>query len=272
MKRIIVVDDQPILGTIYRTKFTAEGFQVDVASDGEEALELIQRTNPDMVLLDIMLPKIDGVEVLKRLRANPSFLTLPIIVFSSSARPELVKEAFAAGATMVLSKASTSPKQLVDIVRRTLAEDRQPLAAANISDSAPVASGGAQAPPTKGLIILLEDHADTRAIVSHVLRLKGHHVTSVCTQADAMTLAQNNRVDLFVINRGQGDSSASFCREMRKAFQNTRVIAYSTEASATEREEVLRAGALQYLSTAKEILDLGGISSNLFANRQKLAA
>ena len=48
MKRIVVVDDQPILGTIYRTKFTAEGFQVDVASDGQEALDLIQRTNPDL--------------------------------------------------------------------------------------------------------------------------------------------------------------------------------------------------------------------------------
>ena len=86
MKRIVVVDDQPILGTIYRTKFTAEGFQVDVASDGEQALELIGRTNPDLVLLDLNLPKINGMEVLKRLRAQSSFLTLPVIVFSANAR------------------------------------------------------------------------------------------------------------------------------------------------------------------------------------------
>lgn len=91
MKRIVVVDDQPILGSIYRTKFTAEGFQVDVAADGEEALELIQRTKPDAVLLDLMLPKVDGLEVLKRLRAQTSFKTLPIIIFPAAVAGELLK-------------------------------------------------------------------------------------------------------------------------------------------------------------------------------------
>src|SRR6266404_4686004 len=100
MKRIIVVDDQPILGTIYRTKFTAEGFQVDVAPDGQQALDLIQSSNPDLVLLDLNLPKVDGLDVLKRLRAQSAFLTLPIIVFSANARPGISEEAFAAGATM----------------------------------------------------------------------------------------------------------------------------------------------------------------------------
>jgi DNA-binding response OmpR family regulator len=58
MRRIVVVDDQPILATIYRAKFTAEGFQVEVASDGEQALELIQRTKPDLVLLDLICRKL----------------------------------------------------------------------------------------------------------------------------------------------------------------------------------------------------------------------
>src|ERR1700730_2686502 len=122
MKRIVVVDDQPILVTIYRTKFTAEGFQVEVASDGEQALELIQRTNPDLVLLDLNLPKVDGIEVLKRLRAQSSFVTLPIIVFSANSRSGITEEAFAAGATMVLSKSNTSPKQVIEIVNKALAE------------------------------------------------------------------------------------------------------------------------------------------------------
>src|SRR5260370_33391588 len=135
MKRIVVVDDQPILGTIYRTKFTTEGFQVDVASDGQEALDLIQRTNPDLVLLDLMLPKIDGLEVLKRLRAQSSFLTLPIIVFSANARPGITEEAFAAGASMVLSKSNTSPKQVIEIVNRTLAEATQPPGAGKVLES-----------------------------------------------------------------------------------------------------------------------------------------
>ncbi len=56
MKRIVVVDDQPMVGNIYQTKFTAEGFQVDVALDGQEALKLIERTNPDVLRLRINKP------------------------------------------------------------------------------------------------------------------------------------------------------------------------------------------------------------------------
>ena len=62
MKKIVVVDDQPVLTGIYKAKFSAEGFHVDVASDGEQALEVIRRTNPDLVLLDLILPKISGLE------------------------------------------------------------------------------------------------------------------------------------------------------------------------------------------------------------------
>jgi CheY-like chemotaxis protein len=271
MKRIVVVDDQPILGTIYRTKFTAEGFQVDVASDGEQALDLIGRTNPDLVLLDLNLPKINGMEVLKRLRAQSSFLTLPVIVFSANARSGITEEAFAAGATMVLSKSNTSPKQMIEIVNRTLAKPSQPLAFGRAPD--PLAEvGAAPQSQAKGSIILLEDHSDTRAIISLVLRRKGHHVTNVYTQADALMLAQSNPVDLFLINRGRGDSAASFCREMRTAFPNTLIIAYSTAASPAEKEEVLRAGASRYLSTPEELMDVAEISSSLIADSQRIAA
>jgi two-component system response regulator VicR len=62
MKKIVVVDDQPVLASIYRAKFLAEGFNVDVAADGEAALELIERVKPDVVLLDLMLPKIKGID------------------------------------------------------------------------------------------------------------------------------------------------------------------------------------------------------------------
>jgi CheY-like chemotaxis protein len=272
MKRIIVVDDQPILGTIYRTKFTAEGFQVEVASDGEQALDLIERTNPDLVLLDLNLPKINGMEVLKRLRAQSSFQTLPIIVFSANARSGITEEAFAAGATMVLSKSNTSPKQMVEIVNKTLAEPAPPLAFGKASESPMRGTGTTPQSQAKGSIVLLEDHSDTRAIISLVLRRRGHHVTSVNTQSDALMLAQSNQVDLFLINRGRGDSSASFCREMRAAFPNAYIIAYSTAASPAEKKEVLQAGASCYLSTPEELMDVAEISSSLIADSQRIAA
>ena len=271
MKRIVVVDDQPILGTIYRTKFTAEGFHVEVAADGEQALELIERTKPDLVLLDLNLPKIDGIEVLKRLRAQSSFLTLPIIVLSANARSGITEEAFAAGATMVLSKSNSSPKQVIEIVNKILADVLQPPASAKALEG-PTAQVALPESQAKGIIVLLEDHGDTCAIISLVLRRRGHQVTCIYTQADAMMLAKSNHVDLFLINRGRGDSAVLFCREVRAAFPSTPVIVYSTVASETEKQEALGAGALRYLSTPAEILDIAEISSSLFSGRQSIAA
>ena len=134
---------------------------------------------------------------------------------------------------------------------------------------APAADPESQA---KGIIVLLEDHADTRAIISLVLRRRGHQVTCVYTQADAMMLAKSNHVDAFLINRGRGDSAVLFCREVRAAFASTPVIVYSTVASAAEKQEVLEAGALRYLSTAAELLDIAEIASSLFSGRQSIAA
>ncbi len=266
MKRIVVVDDQPILGSIYRGKFTAEGFQVDVAADGKQALELIERTNPDVVLLDLMLPKVDGLEVIKRLRAQPSFMNLPIIVFSSSARAGISEEAFAAGATMVLSKSTTSPKQVIELVNRALAETPQLHAPANISESPIAHTRKLQVAETLGAIILLEGHADTRSIISHILRRKGHQVTNVLTETDALMLAKSNEVDLFLINRGQGDSAASFCWEVHTEFPDKPIMVYSTVASVAERDEVLRAGAFKYLSTPEDLLNLAEISASVIAD------
>ena len=84
MKKILVVEDNQVVASVYRTKLQAEGFQVEVASDGEAGLEMINRHKPDLVLLDLMLPKLSGVEILKEIRAQPEFQALHVIVFSSS--------------------------------------------------------------------------------------------------------------------------------------------------------------------------------------------
>jgi CheY-like chemotaxis protein len=267
MKKIVVIDDQPMLGTIYRAKFAAEGFQVDVAADGQQGLDLIQRTNPDLILLDLMMPGIAGLEVLKELRTRPTFRTLPIIVFSGSARPGITEEAWAAGATMVLSKTNTSPKQVIEFVRQALAET----AAAPVSREAPedaTPMGGSGDALVRGNIVLLEIHADTRAMISFLLRQAGHNVTTTYTHDEMVRFAQANQVDLFLINRGRCDSCAALCRQLRVAFPNTPVTVYSTAASAKEKEEGLNAGAAKYLTTPEDLLRIGEISASIIRAHQ----
>src|SRR5258707_10007584 len=110
---IVVVEDRQVLATAYSNKFRGEGFNVEVAMDGEAGLDLITRIRPDLVLLDLHLPKLSGLEVLKKIRSNPDLQDLPIIVLSSLAKPESVEEAWQAGGTPGAFKIHTTPQPLV---------------------------------------------------------------------------------------------------------------------------------------------------------------
>ena len=133
MKKILIIEDDLIVANIYRNKFSIEGFQVDIANDGLTGLEAIKTFRPDAVILDLMLPKMTGVELMKKVRSEADFQKLPIIVFSNTYLTNMVQEAWKAGATKCLSKANCSPKQLLDVVRGTLS--------ANGNSAAPEASG-----------------------------------------------------------------------------------------------------------------------------------
>ncbi len=117
MKKILIVEDDQIVSNIYRNKFTVEGFQVETASDGEAGLQIIHNFRPDAVILDLMLPKLSGIELMKQVRSEPAFTNLPIFVFSNTYLSNLVQEAWKAGATKCLSKSACSPKQLLEMIR-----------------------------------------------------------------------------------------------------------------------------------------------------------
>ena len=120
MKKIVIIEDDQIVANIYRNKLAVDGFQVEIAGDGESGLELIKKLHPDILLLDLMLPKISGVELLKKIRSEPDFREMPIIVFSSTYLSNVVQDAWKAGATKCLSKASCTPKQIIEVVRGAL--------------------------------------------------------------------------------------------------------------------------------------------------------
>ena len=120
MKKMLIVEDDQIVGNIYRHKFQVEGFQVALATDGEAGLTAVKEIMPDVVILDLMLPKLNGVEILKKMRAEPTTKSIPVIVLSNAYLSSLVQEAWKAGANHCMIKASCTPKQLVDLVNRTI--------------------------------------------------------------------------------------------------------------------------------------------------------
>jgi DNA-binding response OmpR family regulator len=126
MKKVLIIEDDQIVASIYRNRFIVEGYQVEVAFDGEAGLEMIRSFRPDAVILDLMLPKVTGVELMKQIRAEADFEKLPLIAFSNTYLSNMVQEAWKAGATKCLSKANCTPRQVIDVVRGTIGGNGAP--------------------------------------------------------------------------------------------------------------------------------------------------
>lgn len=120
MKKILIIEDDPIIAHIYKSRLDKEGYSVEVAADGQVGFYRIHEVKPDAVLLDLMLPKMNGVDILKKIRAENQFAQTPIIVFTNAYVPNMVNESYQAGASQVFNKASLTPRQIIDALHNTL--------------------------------------------------------------------------------------------------------------------------------------------------------
>jgi len=137
MKKILIVEDDQLVATAYKKRFTETGYAVEWAPDGLEGIKMVTVVKPDLVLLDLLMPRLDGIEVLKYIRAHPDLKHLPVIVFSNSYMTNLVENAWRAGADQCLMKASTTPAQLFDVVNKAIQKATARLTAPTAPSSAP---------------------------------------------------------------------------------------------------------------------------------------
>ena len=120
MRKILLVEDDPFIMDIYRTKFEKEGMEIDIVKDGEEALRKIKEEPFDLLLLDIVLPKVSGWEVLEKIRENPPKKALKIVVLSNLGQKREVEKALNLGAAKYLIKAHYTPLEVVEEVKKLL--------------------------------------------------------------------------------------------------------------------------------------------------------
>ena len=120
MAKILIVEDDKTLIKMYQTKLTLENFEVEVAYDGEEGLEKLKTVSPDLVLLDLAMPKLDGFEFLKKMMADASLKKIPVVVLSNLGQESDIKKATDFGAKDYLIKANLTPRQVVEKIRKYL--------------------------------------------------------------------------------------------------------------------------------------------------------
>ena len=119
---VLLVEDDPSVLEMYRLKLELDGYRVNTAEDGEEGLEKAGRLNPDIIFLDIRLPKMDGLEVLRRLRAAAKTRDIPVIILSNYDEDDLVARGLRLGAHEYLIKARITPTSLSEGIEDWLKE------------------------------------------------------------------------------------------------------------------------------------------------------
>ena len=111
---VLFIEDDPAVAEMYKLKLELDGYKVEVATDGEMALEMAGRALPDIIFLDIRLPKLDGIGVLEALRSDPRTQPLPVVILSNYNEKELVERGAKLGALDHLIKSQTTPAKLAD--------------------------------------------------------------------------------------------------------------------------------------------------------------
>lgn len=122
--KVCIIDDEKDLREIYSVKFLAENFEVVSAADGKEGIECIRAEKPDIVLLDIQMPVMDGFEVLETLRKDPELAKTPVIVLSNVDEEEAFKAAGKYETRFYIVKSLATPQKVVDLVREALVQER----------------------------------------------------------------------------------------------------------------------------------------------------
>ena len=123
--KILIIEDDSFLVEMYSAKFELENFSVNSAEDGKKGVELAKKDLPDIILLDILMPKMDGFAVLDELKKEDSTKDIPVVLLTNLGQKEDVKKGFEKGAVGYLIKAHFMPSEVVDKIKDILKESKK---------------------------------------------------------------------------------------------------------------------------------------------------
>jgi DNA-binding response OmpR family regulator len=114
MKKILIIEDDSFLSEMYLSKFNQSNFQAEVAADGKEGLNKVKSFRPDLILLDIVLPKMDGFEVLKEIKNDSELKKIPVVLLTNLGQKSEVEKGLSLGAEEYIIKAHFTPSAVVE--------------------------------------------------------------------------------------------------------------------------------------------------------------
>lgn len=121
-RKILLIEDDSFLLSMYTTKFELENFQVVTAEDGEKGLKMVAKEAPDIILLDIILPKMNGFEVLKKIKSDEKLSKIPVILLTNLSQKSDIENGLNLNANDYIIKAHFTPAEVVDKVKKVLSK------------------------------------------------------------------------------------------------------------------------------------------------------
>jgi CheY-like chemotaxis protein len=130
MQKILLVEDDPLIYRLYQKLFALENFETELAEDGQQGLDKVEAFHPDIILLDVMMRTMNGIEMLTKLKSNPATNAIPVIILTNLADMRIAQMALEKGAVQVIVKSEKEPEEVVAIIKSVIGTDAKPAEAA----------------------------------------------------------------------------------------------------------------------------------------------
>jgi DNA-binding response OmpR family regulator len=251
-KKILIIEDEQYLAEMYQWKLNKEGYQAEFALDGQAGVDKAIDMKPDLILLDVVMPVMDGYKTLEVLRKLPDIQKTPIYIFSNLGQTEEIEKGITAGADGYLVKASLTPSQLVSKIDEVLDHQRpgsdpaSPGAKKDLTDKCKPANGKK--------VLVIEDQEDIARMYELRLKKEGYEVKLANNGAWGLELALGQTFDLILLDLVMpalhGLDALKEIKENR-CNRDTPVVVLSNSGQEQDMLVAKQAGASLYLIKAQ---------------------
>jgi CheY-like chemotaxis protein len=122
MTKVLLIEDDPLIYRLYQKLFSLEGFEIELAENGQLGLEKLKTYTPDILLMDIMMPTMNGIEMLSELKSKPETKDIPVVVLTNIADMNITQMAISKGAVLCIIKSQTEPTDVINSVKAVLSK------------------------------------------------------------------------------------------------------------------------------------------------------
>lgn len=258
-KKILVIEDEPILGEIILVKLIDEGFDAVLVTDGEKGLEKVKEIIPDLILLDLVMPKMGGEEVIQNIKQDENLKNIPIIVISNSGQQSEIESIFELGIKDYVIKAQFNPEDVINKVRKYLSQEYKEKHI-NIENNSPIKDTNIV--PNNIKVLIVEDDKFLSSLVAQKLEKEGFSILSAYDGNQVLKALEENIPDLILLDiimpEMNGIEVLKIIRSQEK-YKNVIILMFSNLGQEHEIEEAKKIGADDYLVkvnyTLKEVVE-----------------